>query len=191
MCFSWKPAAESGICVHFLGGLNPVKPVLMLMELNGVSTFQLAKYNLDGVGRGVYPCLCRNFKGNWGRKYPNLQCLTKPNLILTWLHPWFHDEKTWAKNHITILKLTEFRSFFEHSFPKYTDTHPGWGGFGIPSTFGGLFSDRPLVLEYQKSSFCDPSQSCPNLGEWWWLSISLPFLISIIFLFVCNLGFFL
>ena len=50
--------------MHFLAGLKPVKPAPMLMELNGVSTFQLAKYKLDGVGKVVYPCLCTNCKGN-------------------------------------------------------------------------------------------------------------------------------
>ena len=78
--------------MHFLGGLNPVKPVLMLMELNGVSTFQLAKYKLDGVGRGVYPCLCRNFKGNWGRKHT----YTHPSRMGGFWYPFNFSEGFWG-----------------------------------------------------------------------------------------------
>ena len=177
----------------FFGGFKTCKTGSHVDGIEYRFNFPACKVQIGRCWKGCISMPLYKFQGELGYKEPELTMFDKANLILHQLHPWFHDENTWAKNHITILKLTEFKSFFENSFPNtHTHTHPGWGGVLVSFQLsGGFFGIGASFLEYQKSSFCDPSQSCQIWVNGDDYLYHIPFLISITFLFVCNLGFFL
>ena len=159
----------------FFGGFKTCKTGSHVDGIEYRFNFPACKVQIGRCWKGCISMPLYKFQGELGYKEPELTMFDKANLILHQLHPWFHDENTWAKNHITILKLTEFKSFFENSFPNtHTHTHPSrmGGGFGILSTLRRVFWDRRFVFGIPKKLFLWSKSKLPNLGEWWWLSIS-------------------